>query len=99
MTDKELLEYAAKAAKTEIVGYRYDELAGNLRYVLIDLNGIKIKWNPIVDDGDAFRLLTRLSLFKQARDNKYYPPAGKDIYAATRRAIVFAAAEIGKDMK
>lgn len=45
------------------------------------------RWNPLTDDGDALRLAVKLNL-----DIRY-----KDSYAATRRAIVRAAAAIGKE--
>ena len=68
-------------------------------------------WNPLTDDGDALRLAVKLGL--QVFQTKYYVRCGRktiempieeskrdqDHYAATRRAIVRAAAEIGKDMK
>ena len=68
-------------------------------------------WNPLDDDGDALRLAVKLTLevdvcqtgvavrtptgVKVLVDSKEEPNA----YAATRRAIVRAAAEIGKGMK
>lgn len=68
-------------------------------------------WNPLTDDGDALRLAVKLQL--QIRPNDYdvmvvaHLPAyitvaevcdHKDPYAATRRAIVRAAAEIGREV-
>ena len=46
MTDRELLERAAKAA-----GYEYAKHGG---YIVVD--GIPGNWNPLTDDGDALRL-------------------------------------------
>jgi hypothetical protein len=100
MNDKELLEFAAKAA-----GYEYAKHGG---YIVVD--GIPGNWNPLKDDGDALRLAVKLKI-----DVKHYDDyvvgwfdggfigTGKifyegDPYAATRRAIVRAAAEIGKEL-
>ena len=90
-TDRELLELAAKAAGGGfVIGY----------------------WNPLRNDRDALRLAVKLNLsadfFDDAicvgcvpNDNEavqLMEPVGSDPYAATRRAIVRAAAEIGKAM-
>jgi hypothetical protein len=68
-------------------------------------------WNPLTDDGDALRLAVKLGLSIQQGTYKVavesIPQEGdeyfgctesfnNDQYAATRRAIVRAAAEIGK---
>jgi hypothetical protein len=89
MTDRELLELAAKAAGLEVV------TPTMLTYG---------QWNPLTDDGDALRLAVKLNLFN-TRSNGYEWPDAElfarhedDPYAATRRAIVRAAAEIGKAM-
>lgn len=104
MTDRELLELAAKAAKYKLVpnvkeGYP----------LWIVGRGI---WNPLEDDGDALRLAVKLELLIHV-ETCYYIHAMKEqlnitehigndgkgcLYAATRRAIVRAAAEIGKAM-
>jgi hypothetical protein len=95
MTDRELLEAAAKAA-----GYWSDGC----------WNGQPHRaWDPLADDGDALRLAVKLEIqsgysafsgegvalwnrgFHEVRE---YGP--DDPYAATRRAIVRAAAEIGR---
>ena len=108
MTDKELLELAAKAEGRAI------------KYMkIIDGNGKKIGeefiacWNPLTDDGDALRLAVKLSLvvwdWEQyqkamaevrhgAARGEYWEDVGTNPCAATRRAIVRAAAEIGKSM-
>lgn len=81
MTDKELLELAAKAAGIA---------DGDIFY---DMDNEK-KWDPLTDDGDALRLAVKLDIdiAKSVETNAFL----KDPYAATRRAIVRAAAEIGK---
>jgi hypothetical protein len=66
-------------------------------------------WNPLVDDGDALRLAVKL-LFeidmgrgsvavRHSSGIKVLEAFNLDPYAATRRAIVRAAAEIGRMMK
>ena len=85
MTDRELLELAAKAAgiKTEFYENDYGE--------------IESEWNPLTDDGDALRLAVKLKLWTHSGMGAFLDEP--DPYAATRRAIVRAAAEIGKAMK
>jgi hypothetical protein len=70
-------------------------------------------WNPLTDDGDALRLAVNLKIPMQFPDwedvtrtwatqddpDAYDEIHGNDPYAATRRAIVRAAAEIGESMK
>ena len=71
------------------------------------------QWNPLDDDGDAQRLAVKLQLLPvnfaifdgkeklievDCRDGSVLEPIGDDPFAATRRAIVRAAAEIGKAM-
>jgi hypothetical protein len=89
MEDKELLELAAKAA-----GHSYQE------WVPGHYNP-KGDWNPLTDDGDALRLAVKLELIEGlAIDFRQGEMDGPDPYAATRRAIVrAAAAEIGREMK
>ena len=107
MTDRELLEKAAKAA-----GIGYTSFIGGEHYRLLD------HWNPLTDDGDALRLAVQLMIrvsvnraFRLSipgsvtveypdRDGFYFAlgeaVTNGDPYAATRRAIVRAAAEIGR---
>ena len=105
MTDRELLELAAKAA-----GYPLIEATRRLtkdKYFEIIYNaaGNRAAWNPLTDDGDALRLAVKLERF--ADDNFWNRvfscrngfDFGIDEHAATRRAIVRAAAEIGKGME
>ena len=112
MTDRELLELAAKAA-----GYEY---LWNTDSLLI--KGSSGRWNPITDDGDAMRLMVRLRLHARQFpivDDGFDVPlgmvevwrvddddplrveflrSGDDRLVVTRRAIVRAAAEIGRQM-
>lgn len=75
-----------------------------------DHNGLDCErvWNPLDDDGDALRLAVKLELYlaigpgdAMAGDRACggwgpYESYGNDPCAATRRAIVRAAAEIGR---
>ena len=70
-------------------------------------------WSPLEDDGDALRLAVKLGIgldFLETANNvlqvwanhhieDHIENAGTDPYAATRRVIVRAAAEIGRSMK
>jgi len=98
MTDRELLEFAAKAAG-EITPSWY----GNENY----LDGVLQRWNPLTDDADALRLAVGLQIdvnhcagtvIAWLDDVDFVISYENDPYAATRRAIVLAAAEIGKAM-
>lgn len=112
MTDRELLELAAKAVGISLVFFE-DGTSGipndddNLEECWIT------PWNPLLDDGDALRLAVRLGIeiveFMDTivpsrgvawnhRCNSLWEPEDDDSYAATRRAIVRAAAEIGKEI-
>jgi len=100
-TDRELLELAAKAAG---LGDDVDAEGGG---VWIKPDGFWRLWNPLTDDGDAFRLAVSLGLLVDAEPERAYvsseissldEPARCDLYAATRRAIVRAAAEIGRSL-
>ena len=103
MTDRELLDMAAKAA--ELTLWEYSESDEGL--FIHDDKLIKV-WNPLINDGDALRLAVKLELFVAPHGRGTYV-AGEipflreeyddDPYAATRRAIVRAAAEIGKGME
>jgi hypothetical protein len=90
MSDKELLEMAAKAIGMTL---RYNYLGGR------DANQ---PWNPLTDDGDALRLAVELELFDLDMllvDLDIHERSAShelDPYAATRRAIVRAAAELGE---
>jgi hypothetical protein len=104
MSDKELLELAAKAAGIEL-----------MKNFLIADRVAKTKneelWAPLEDDGDALRLAVKLKIditfdgFEDdsvlaSWDTEWVMEDYKDDpYAATRRAIVRAAAEIGRGME
>ena len=112
-TDRELLELAAKAAGMdvawrEVVRSRVAEyqIIKHTRHSAFFTNDSK-EWNPLTDDGDALRLAVKLGLVINCRhvqalvettNDKFWEPQDNDPYAATRRAIVRAAAEIGETL-
>ena len=109
MTDKEMLEWAARAAALEFS----DGRQLNPRVFLVRPAGSASHddwhgWNPLTDDADAFRLTVKLRMdicfganYVIVRGSVQMPTVNNanDPYAAARRAIVRAAAEIGKAIK
>jgi hypothetical protein len=113
MNDRELLEFAAKAAGYEL---DWDVPPKSPPWVITgsgEERGPTYQFSPLKDDGDALRLAVKLKIdvcFDFDRVDAVYedelyvaeyfyqnPPTDKN--AATRRAIVRAAAEIGKETK
>ena len=95
MSDRELLELAAKA-----VGVELDfSIRGDFPPYYVNERGGHSSWNPLTDDGDALRLAVKLYLWEPIRLAHRDITDAVDFYAATRRAIVRAAAEIGKGMQ
>jgi hypothetical protein len=84
--DRELLELAAKAAGISI------KFHGGMPW----LSSGKRPWDPLTDDGDALRLAVKLKLWTHSGMGNYHDQP--DPYAATRLAIVRAAAAIGEAM-
>jgi hypothetical protein len=95
MTERDLLEAAAKAADAGICFYGECWRGQNGH-----------EWNPLTDDGDALRLAVKLGInlsFCHAtamctatnpwNGVEYFEPSGE-----YRRSIVMAAAEIGRSM-
>lgn len=107
MTDRELLELAAKAVGLKHVDYTGVDYDGRLGIVLVDDIGRHCgEFSPLTDDGDALRLAVKLGFIVEPGKcwhSSYGPAFGEDVLdgvmTATRRAIVRAAAEIGKGMK
>ena len=100
MDDRELLELAAKAAG---IAVRWKEDGRSFQVV----RGLPFTWNPLEDDGDALRLAVKLRIgILQCQEGvDAVMPGGRRIEGwggnreeATRRAIVRAAAEIGRAM-
>jgi hypothetical protein len=129
VTDRELLELAAKSAGLlRKIAWVTQHDVGHTDQYLVDLpehaHHFKWKhypnnmWNPLTDDGDALRLAVKLSIdvyfgeddgpatyagwygseANTQRQRYAVERHNADPYAATRRAIVRAAAEIGKAM-
>ncbi len=101
MTDCELLEMAAKAG-----GYGLSAVSD---MIWSDAAAEYIPWNPLTDDGDALRLAVKTGEPFVVRSRcvttmgglmeNFDPAVSGDDLRATRRAIVLAAAEIGKQIK
>ena len=96
--DQKLLELAAKAA-----GYEPVRLNDDGESLL--LYGVQEPWNPLKDDGDAFRLMVRLGIdlrmstaVRWACANEVEEAVCGDEMLATRRAIVRAAAAMGVEV-
>jgi hypothetical protein len=100
--DRELLELAAKAAG--FVSYDHENSLAT------DMWSRGYRWNPLTDDGDALRLMVKLEMELKVYNTSAHAASAKgersvcasekgDPYAATRRAITRAAAEIGRSMK
>ena len=122
MTDRELLELAAKACGIDVGGDDFrDEVLRKYEpslglWVRYGSTSIGYWWNPLNDDGDALRLA--VSLYSRGfmleagsggitvtvshpviMSDEWCPSEGAfNPNDATRRAIVRAAAEIGKSM-
>jgi len=101
MTDRELLEKAAKAAGIDAICWNDgSEPYSSGEGIIYGDNHI---WNPLTYDGDALRLAVKLGIDVSFNDLALCVYAGEsmepftrtpDPYAATRRAIVRAAAAI-----
>ncbi len=105
MTDRELLELAAKAAGIPLK----PDFAERFEYYMAD----PLMWNPLTDDGDALRLAVKLELMvninsahtqvtwhdevlSESHDIEQWDN-GMTPCEWTRRAIVRAAAAIGAE--
>ncbi len=112
MTDRELLERAAKAAGMET---RWERVTSQLRARVPGSGDAFPVWSPLTDDGDALRLAVKLRLtiqrpwmdderteLREVRvwscepDYVHETLVGVDECAAVRRAIVRAAAAMGE---
>ena len=119
MTDRELLELAAKAAGVEI----YESTDGTIQnrpvWVFKAGGGMgtmpyEEQWNPLLEDGQALRLAMtlgidlkwrsdgRVAAYRHATSRGHcsaaFESSRENRSANTRRAIVRAAAEIGRAM-
>lgn len=111
MNDKELLELAAKAAGIEI---ELCHFGPSKSFFIVEDGRLKEQWNPLKGDAQALCLAVKLEMnlffglakiFVEIPSDGDEPSIveknekGNDPYAATRRAIVRAAAEIGRGME
>lgn len=102
MTDRELLEAAARVA-----GYRLEFVPdhnGNIR-IHAWSGDICIEWNPLTDDGDRYRLLKALKMAIDFEIFEVIYLVDGNICAQSfrddgddARAVLRAAAEIGRNM-
>jgi hypothetical protein len=113
MNDKELLKFAAKAAGMYPQDFQLDDdeqIFYEKRRGISLAWGVGW-WNPLTDDGAALRLAVKLKIIPACDDIQASAMASLDKsswctleevngdrYSATRRAIVRAAAEIGKSL-
>jgi hypothetical protein len=109
-TDRELLELAAKAAGIKAKWFKVKKWKDydGARWLIgrDDVFGTHHSkpWNPLTDDGDALRLAVKLKMTlgvgiaraDEGARSGFDEPCD---YAATRLAIVRAAAEIGANMQ
>lgn len=101
----ELLEHAARAAELTVLGRVTQGLAWGLQ-----VKGVDGTWNPLEDDGAAFRLAVKVSIQvlnptgggghvgAQRSAFEVWKLVNGDLCTATRRAITAVAAEMGKLM-
>lgn len=105
-TDKELLELAANAAGYKDIKH---DASGFYRVIGEHEDGTlcMTQFNPLTDDGDALRLAVKLGFAVRRISNKAMVSSSagqfdeycdRDSCAATRRAIVRAAAAIGEKL-
>lgn len=112
MTDKELLELAAKASGVVVARSRLDDPICNDMLVAESVRNPYQKvgsWNPLIDDGDALRLAVKLNISLEIYPEHVYAVhnetsaaqyrdtgSGGSMEQVVREAIVACAAEIGK---
>ncbi|MCO2254754.1 hypothetical protein FA374_31995, partial [Pseudomonas aeruginosa] len=110
MNDRTLLELAARAAGIKARWFKvaqWRQVGGNrMKTGQDDVFGTHHRkpWSPLTDDGDALRLAVLLNLeihSPQSDPTVMFRTAEHDVFyqdTCIRRAIVRAAAEIGKSM-
>lgn len=109
MTDQQLLELAARAAELNVKAQSVNADDRWIGLIVGEKHTREKKfWNPLTDDGDALRLAVALGLRIEINTqvlgdtlviSEFYDNVechNGDPYAATRKAIVCTAAEIGK---
>jgi len=116
MIDRELLELAAKAVKVRGTWVEKHPEDGHQSYACgIGRDGAAPLWNPLVNDGDCFRLAVSMNLRITIYEDGFTCVTASEMIkrrvetvmvkhvddglAATRRAIVVAVAETVKARK
>lgn len=117
MTDREMLELAAKAAEWQLCGYSWigenedDDECEILESAFVKTHPeqeLATKWNPLTDDGDALRLavILDISISLVAGAGSVMVSGASGVLCeqgsgneSVRRAIVRAAAQIGKEVE
>lgn len=102
MTDRELLEAAAKTIGYEFNALWYDDQTGLLVWEPSIGNFERRDWNPLTDDGDALRLMVQMEIDicfganYVIADGEQVPTVNNanDKCLAVRHAIVRAAAAL-----
>jgi len=102
MNDRELLEMAAKALGIQVEWRNNPDEAGCECLAQVVDGVFQSWWMPLDDDGDAFRLMVKFRMWQDCDDNiccvEDPDDYNGDENAATRRAIVRAAAQIGRSI-
>lgn len=108
MTDKELLEFASKAA-----GYNQTKFDENGWFYVCVYEGNPLEWelwNPLTDDGERYRLAKKLNIdidfsgcfvsyfCESTNSDRIIDWFGEGNPVDDAYAVVFAAAEIGKTL-
>jgi hypothetical protein len=111
MTDRDLLELAAKAAGIEVIRSRlHDPLQEDMLVKTSKRNSGQLHgpWNPLADDGDLYRLAERCKMIVdfdgenvrwEFDGERYKRELSFQQCGGAARAIVTAAAAIGRQMK
>jgi len=106
-TDRELLELAAKAAGYEFIYFPPYPDGAQGEYLRV--RGMEKRWDPLNDDGDNRRLQVALRFGLIPMEGggwdviRYDSESCEEVFCASdsddKKAVVRAAAEIGKAMK
>lgn len=111
MTDRELLELAWRANGDPSIKPGYPGFCRVIGYHEGLSCECMVQWNPLLDDGDALRMAVKFEFDIEHQEDSVFVNHVEiqnyqlldwhngDRLAATRRAIVRAAAEIGKQME
>ena len=100
--DKELLTLAAKAGGYSVRWHENWQGFAHNNWINIDhppaLYGQRFVWNPLDDDGAAFRLIVKINEFEPYKSRGGFRLSTGASAKVARRAAVIVAAEIGKTL-